>query len=122
MSVAYTYDVLIVGAGLAGLTAARELSVAGLDVIVVEKGRLPGGRLATLAVGEGRADAGAQFFTVRTDEFAEVVDSWRREGLVFEWSRGWSDGSLAETVPDGYPRYAAIGGFWPSGPVPDAVD
>ncbi len=104
-------DVLIVGAGLAGLTAARALRQAGLRVVVVDEGRQPGGRLATRALGAGRADSGAQFFTTRSPEFTQQVAAWRAAGWVYEWSRGWSDGSLATTPPDGHPRYAARGGF-----------
>ena len=40
-----TCDVLVVGAGLAGLTAARQLANAGLDVIVLEHQNEPGGRV-----------------------------------------------------------------------------
>lgn len=37
----------IVGAGLAGLACARELASAGVSVVVLDKGRLPGGRAAS---------------------------------------------------------------------------
>ena len=104
-------DVLIVGAGIAGLTAARSLADAGLRAVVVEKEERVGGRLATLEMGGGRADHGAQFFTVRNPEFQSWVNRWLDEGLVFEWSRGWSSGSLSAVPFDGNPRYAIRGGM-----------
>ena len=42
-----TIDVAIVGAGVAGLAAARALEAGGLKAVVYEKAALPGGRLAT---------------------------------------------------------------------------
>jgi predicted NAD/FAD-dependent oxidoreductase len=68
--------VVIVGAGLAGLSAARLLRDAGHDVVVLDKGRSPGGRCATRRIGNATLDHGAQFFTVRSDEFARCVDEW----------------------------------------------
>ncbi|MCA9971693.1 MAG: FAD-dependent oxidoreductase [Anaerolineales bacterium] len=104
-------DVLIVGAGIAGLMAANALRAAGKQVLVVDKGSGVGGRMATRRIGPGRADHGAQFFTVRTAEFQRYVDPWLRAGLVRVWSRGWSDGSLRNTPADGYPRYAVRDGM-----------
>ena len=82
--------VVIVGAGLAGLTAAGAL-VADHDVVLLDKGRSPGGRLATRRIGGAVFDHGAQFFTVRSDEFGRRVDRWRRDGVVAEWCRGFGD-------------------------------
>lgn len=104
-------DVLIVGAGLAGLMAAHELQARGLRSLLLDKGHSAGGRLATRRVGPGRADHGAQFFTARSPEFRRWVERWQAEGLVYVWSTGWSDGSLAETPSDGHPRYAVRGGM-----------
>src|SRR4051794_21204248 len=100
--------VTVIGAGLAGLLAARRLRDAGVDVVVRESGRVVGGRLATVDMGgghRGRADMGAQFFTVRSERFRGIVDDWLARSWVYEWCRGFGD------PPDGYPRYAATGGM-----------
>ena len=49
-------DVLIIGAGMAGLTAARALVEAGCRVRVVDKGKAPGGRLASRRMGGATFD------------------------------------------------------------------
>lgn len=103
-------DVLIVGAGMAGLMAGQMLALRGLKPLLLDKGRSVGGRLATRRMGGGAADHGAQFFTVRDMMFGAQVERWQREGLVFEWSRGWTDGSMIRH-DDGHPRYAVNGGM-----------
>lgn len=77
-------DVVIVGAGMAGLTAATELARS-RRVVVVDKGRGVGGRLATRRIGEAVFDHGAQFFTVRSDEFASVVSTWVESHVATGW-------------------------------------
>jgi hypothetical protein len=104
-------DILIIGAGLAGLTAANALQRAGHAPLVIDKGRSVGGRLATRRVAGGLADHGAQFFTVRDAEFKTMVDDWLKHDLAYVWSYGWSDGSTADTPRDGHPRYAIRGGL-----------
>jgi monoamine oxidase len=39
------HDVVVIGAGLAGLSAARDLASAGVDVVVLEARNRPGGRV-----------------------------------------------------------------------------
>lgn len=96
----------IIGAGLAGLLAGRALAEAGHSVTLVDKGRSPGGRLATRRIGDARFDHGAQFFTVRDARFNERVQQWVSDGVVAEWSRGFHpDG------PDGFPRFACSDGM-----------
>ena len=56
-------DVLIVGAGMSGMAAASDLVRAGRKVLVVDKGRGIGGRMATRRVGDAVFDHGAQFIT-----------------------------------------------------------
>jgi predicted NAD/FAD-dependent oxidoreductase len=104
-------DVLIVGAGIAGLMAARKLTRSGARVLVLEQNNAVGGRMATRRLGPGLADSGAQFFTAREEQFQAQIDRWLAAGLVYEWSHGWSDGSLGTTPATGYPRYAAQGGM-----------
>lgn len=105
-------EILIIGAGLSGLLAAQQCQTLGKQIILLDKGRTVGGRLATRAIGPGLADSGAQFFTVREPAFQRLVDEWQAAGLVYTWSTGWSDGSLiAAPANDGYPRYAVRGGM-----------
>ncbi len=111
MSATNHSDILIIGAGMSGLMAASVLVATGRRVTLLDKGRSVGGRLATRRIGAGRADHGAQFFTVRDPAFGAWVERWCTEGLVYVWSHGWSDGSLADTPPDGHPRYAVQGGM-----------
>ena len=47
-------DVIVVGAGLAGLAAARDLMVEGVDVLVLEARDRVGGRVEQVSVDEGR--------------------------------------------------------------------
>ena len=56
---------------MAGVVAARELTRNGDDVVVMDKGRSPGGRMATRRDGDARFDHGAQFFTVRDELFQQ---------------------------------------------------
>ncbi len=79
-------SVAVVGAGLSGLTCARELADGGLEVRVFDKARGPGGRMATRRAGDLRFDHGAQYFTVRDDRFEKAVDSWCRRGIVAPWT------------------------------------
>lgn len=79
------HDVCVIGAGWSGLTAAVQLQSAGLDVVVVEKARGPGGRCATRREDGFAFDHGGQYFTARAAEFAEAVDEWKRRGLVAAW-------------------------------------
>ena len=68
-------DVAVLGAGLAGLSAARDLKLAGADVVVVEARNRPGGRVEAVALPDGRtAQAGGEVFGPGHTAYAQLVD------------------------------------------------
>ncbi|HRY46368.1 MAG TPA: FAD-dependent oxidoreductase, partial [Thermoanaerobaculia bacterium] len=74
---------LVVGAGAAGLAAARTLADRGLSPTVVDKARGVGGRIATRRLSDGLPyDHGATLFEPVTDAFRRRLLSWEAEGLV----------------------------------------
>lgn len=104
------HDTLIIGAGIAGLTAATALQKSGRKVTVFERWPRLGGRMSTYPIGNEFADDGAQFFTVRHPDFQAMVDEWLAAGVIDVWGRGWSDGSTC-AHEDGHPRYIVRGGM-----------
>src|SRR4051794_8010847 len=84
---------LVVGAGVAGLLAARALQRRGVRVVVVDRGGVPGGRLETRRLGPAVADSGAQFFTARDGRFRQLVEAWLRDGVAEVWCDGFADES-----------------------------
>jgi predicted NAD/FAD-dependent oxidoreductase len=89
--------IAVIGAGLAGLSAARALRSHGHDVVVFERLRGPGGRVATrrltgiempraLAGASLEFDHGAQYFTVRDDRFSATVAEWLRDRVAAKWT------------------------------------
>ena len=108
------YDVLIIGGGIAGLTAARELRAPGRRVLVLEKSRGLSGRAATRRWNGLPVDHGAQFFTARSPEFIAQTDDWLQRGVCFEWCRGLhrsTDCGPEAPLGDDHPRYACRGGM-----------
>ena len=57
--------VVVIGAGVAGLVAAIDLSAQGLDVTVVERASGAGGKLRETAIGDISLDTGPTVFTMR---------------------------------------------------------
>ena len=89
--------VVVVGAGMAGLAAAIELHLAGARVVVLDKGRAVGGRMASRRIERATFDHGAQFITARGPRFDAVIQHAHVAGLVEEWFRddsGNADGFI----------------------------
>jgi renalase len=101
-------DVLVVGAGIAGVLAARSLGEAGHRVAVVDKGYTPGGRMATRHLDGATFDHGAQFLTTKHDDFASLVDRLVEAGVVTPWFTGSPDPG---TDDDGHVRLRGSAGM-----------
>jgi phytoene dehydrogenase-like protein len=74
MSLPSSVETVVVGAGLAGLCAARTLAAAGVDVLVLEAGERAGGRVATDVVDGFLLDRGFQVHNTAYPEAARVLD------------------------------------------------
>lgn len=88
-------DFLIIGGGMAGLSAATGLADTCARVTVLDKGRGPGGRMAARRVeiaGEPVSfDHGAQYFTARDPAFRAVVAGWEAAGVAARWTAAGAD-------------------------------
>ena len=91
-------DVVIIGAGIAGLTAARELSMAGVRVLVLEARSRLGGRIFTHHTVEGPVELGAEFVH---GAFREILGVAEEAGLPFR-EIAWDS-----PAPSARPRVAA---------------
>ncbi|MGB2329871.1 MAG: FAD-dependent oxidoreductase, partial [Pseudomonadales bacterium] len=54
-------DILIIGAGLTGLSAARRLTAVGFDVLVIEASNRIGGRTHSMRLGNRIEERGAEY-------------------------------------------------------------
>lgn len=77
--------VAIIGAGISGLCAARDLVKAGYSVTIFDKSRGVGGRLSTRYAGPYEYDHGAQYFTVTEGRFRDLVSQAEKNDAVARW-------------------------------------
>ena len=110
--------VVVIGAGMGGLSAAIRLAHAGLDVQVVDSAPVPGGKMRTMASDAGPVDAGPTVMTLRPvfEELFESVGAQlsdyvmlhRETVLARHW---WPDGSSLDLFAEREASAAAVGGF-----------
>ncbi len=98
-------DIAIIGAGLAGLSAASLLKRSGRKVTVIDKGRGLGGRLAGRRIGDARFDHGAQFMTTRDPQFIHQANQWISAGVAEEWYSSFPG------APNSHARYRGVPGM-----------
>lgn len=79
------WDVAVIGAGIAGLTAARQLHRAGYRVLVLEKSRGLGGRLATRRVEGQPIDHGCRFINPFRDDPSGIIPALLAANILQSW-------------------------------------
>ncbi|MET9224651.1 FAD-dependent oxidoreductase [Lentzea sp. NPDC003310] len=103
-------EIVVVGAGIAGLSCARALAEGGARVRVLDRGRVVGGRLASRRVDGRYADIGAAYLVADDPAFVAQTESWHARGLARPWTdtlRVYPEG----TDTRGPVRWAAPGGL-----------
>ena len=85
MSAHARHRIAVVGAGIAGLSAASRLAARGLAVTVFDKGRGVGGRTASRRAGTYRFDHGAHGFDATEPAFAAQAARWVAAGAAAPW-------------------------------------
>ncbi|MFD3335908.1 phytoene desaturase [Streptomyces sp. NPDC058700] len=113
-----TDHVVVVGAGLAGLSAALHLRGSGRRVTVVERDALPGGRAGRLQLGGYRIDTGPTVLTmpdIADEAFAAVGDSlYKRVDLIPlhpAYRASFADGSTLDVHTEGEAMAAEVERF-----------
>ena len=103
MTTPHKKSIAIIGAGIAGITAARTLHQAGHKATLFDKNPHFGGRMATRQTEFGGFDHGAQYFTVRDARFRTLM-AWALASAP-DVARPWS--ANAVRVLDAAGRIAA---------------
>jgi len=96
--------ILVIGAGMAGLSCAHQLAASGAPVCVLDKGRGLGGRLATRRTECGRFDHGAQYVTARHPAFQTYLET----AIQGAHARPWSADPDGETWYVGQPGMSGL--------------
>ena len=114
--------IAILGCGIAGLSAARELRRNGVDVKLFDKSRGVGGRMSTRYAGVWEFDHGAQFFTAQDADFKSEIDAAVRAGAAAPWpakalylANGKVSADYGRARYVGHPRMNSLPKFWAKG-------
>ena len=110
----------VVGGGISGIACASALHASGVDVVVFDRGKRLGGRMASRRIRDsglpydGRVvDLGASYFTASDPRFVEVVRDWIGRGLAREWTDKFAvlDPGSDPVIKIGPMRFGAAGGL-----------
>lgn len=81
-----SFDIAIVGAGMSGLTCAQSLQQAGYKVVVLDKSRGLGGRMATRRLHGTHADHGVCYLKPKSTEFQAFLDQLVDRKVIRVWT------------------------------------
>ncbi len=109
--------IAVIGAGVAGLTAGRILAGSGHEVVVFEKSRGYGGRLATRYAGTDNAtkvDHGLPYMELSSPDIEPLIDEMVEAGILAPWQGPFvhmnSKGEISDVKPS-KKRYIAPEGM-----------
>ncbi len=110
--------IIIIGAGIGGLTAAVDLVRRGFRVTVLERAKEPGGKMRQVEVGSARVDAGPTVFTMKPifEEFFADAGASLEEELKLTQAQtlarhAWRSGGALDLFATVEESAAAIGEF-----------
>lgn len=108
--------VVIVGAGMAGLSAALALAARGIEVTVVERSDRPGGKMRQVKLGGQLINSGPTVFTMRWvfDELLDLLGERLDDHIALQQlsvlaRHAWTDGSRFDLFADQDHTADAIG-------------
>jgi len=110
--------VVVIGAGIGGLTAAATLAAHGLEVVLVERAAAPGGKMRTIEIAGRKLDAGPTVFTLRAvfeeifaDAGASLDDHLALRPVEVLARHAWSERERLDLFADLGRSAEAIGAF-----------
>jgi 1-hydroxycarotenoid 3,4-desaturase len=113
-----THRAVVIGAGIAGLVAALGLARRGLEVVVCERARSPGGKMREVTACGRALDAGPTVLTMRrvfdeifADAGTSLDDHLRLKPLTVLARHAWSERERLDLYPDMDRTTEAIGAF-----------
>ena len=82
-------SVLVIGSGIAGISASLKLKTYGINSIIIDKGRFIGGRISSREIKETNDTNyffhGAQFFTAKSKSFKKIIEQGIKNNFIKEF-------------------------------------
>lgn len=105
------FDVAIIGAGLAGLACAQQLQQSGYRVVIVEKSRGVGGRMATRRLETTCADHGVRYLESQGKWLPPLIEVLLQRGILQAWTNDVYQLSTQNESESQITRYIAPAGM-----------
>lgn len=105
-------DIAVIGAGITGLICAKQLQQAGYRVVVLEKSRGLGGRVATRRLEGTWADHGVRYLTPQGELSQQLIQALSNRGIVRLWTEQLYENVETQMIPlEPQPCYVASDGI-----------